>query len=218
MKLQLGKKYVARNGDITAPLVQAWDNSQPFQDGWTKNKYCENGKYYYEPRDSQYDLISEYVEPCEELPNEKTDAEKLSESLMAACKAAGIDNPRFVAQDKGGNIYHYTMLPYKIKREWLYHDDDEVELLDHDEYADDWRESLMEWCNKEQETQKPSGIEALVCDDIAARQQVGIAKYGTSLADNPLTTLQTLQHAYEESLDFPIYLKKLILDMQSVKN
>jgi len=59
----------------------------------------------------------------------------------------------------------------------------------------------------------PIGIEALVCADIAARQQVGIKKYGTTLGDNPLTTLQTLQHAYEESLDFPIYLKKLIVDM-----
>jgi len=63
------------------------------------------------------------------------------------------------------------------------------------------------------DSNKPIGIEALVCADIAARQQVGIKKYGTTLGDNPLTTLQTLQHAYEESLDFPIYLKKLIVDM-----
>lgn len=56
----------------------------------------------------------------------------------------------------------------------------------------------------------PSGTEAQVCADIAARQQKGIAKYGTTVADNPLSIVQWLQHAYEESLDLPIYLKRAI--------
>ncbi len=34
-------------------------------------------------------------------------------------------------------------------------------------------------------TPAPTGIEAQVCADIAARQQKGIAKYGTTVADNP---------------------------------
>lgn len=52
-----------------------------------------------------------------------------------------------------------------------------------------------------------TGIEAMVCEDIAARQQMGIKKYGTSLADNPAAHVERLQHAYEEALDLANYLK-----------
>lgn len=55
-----------------------------------------------------------------------------------------------------------------------------------------------------------SGVEAEVCADIAARQQKGIAKYGTTVAANPLSLEQWLQHAYEECLDQAVYLKKCI--------
>lgn len=57
---------------------------------------------------------------------------------------------------------------------------------------------------------EPSGIEALVCDDIAKRQQLGISKYGTTVADNPLTHVEWLQHAYEECLDMAVYLRRVI--------
>lgn len=53
----------------------------------------------------------------------------------------------------------------------------------------------------------PSGIEAKVCQDIAARQSLGVKKYGTTLADNPAGRLERLQHAYEEALDLACYLK-----------
>lgn len=53
-----------------------------------------------------------------------------------------------------------------------------------------------------------TGIEAQVCQDIAARQALGTAKYGTTVADNPLTHRQWMQHAYEEALDMAIYLKR----------
>ena len=71
---------------------------------------------------------------------------ELSESLLAACKAAGIEKPRYIAQDKSGIIYHYSAKPSMIECEWLYDDDDdEVNILDHLPYADYWRESLIEW-------------------------------------------------------------------------
>lgn len=54
-------------------------------------------------------------------------------------------------------------------------------------------------------------IEALVCEDIKTRQAKGIAKYGTTVAENPLTRKQWLQHAYEEAMDLSIYLKRCIL-------
>ena len=54
----------------------------------------------------------------------------------------------------------------------------------------------------------PSGIERLVCDDITRRQQRGIQKYGTTVADNPLPLRQWLEHAYEEALDMAVYLRR----------
>lgn len=64
----------------------------------------------------------------------------------------------------------------------------------------------------------PHGIEAMVCTEIAARQARGMAKYGTSVADNPLTLRQWLQHALEECLDQAVYLRRAIaeLDAQAV--
>jgi hypothetical protein len=53
-----------------------------------------------------------------------------------------------------------------------------------------------------------TGTEAEVCRDIAARQALGIKKYGQSVADNPLPHDQWLQHAYEECLDMAVYLKR----------
>ena len=61
----------------------------------------------------------------------------------------------------------------------------------------------------------PSGIEAAVCNDIAERQQKGIAKYGVTVAENPLELREWLQHAYEETLDKAIYLKRAIMEMEN---
>ena len=62
----------------------------------------------------------------------------------------------------------------------------------------------------------PTGIEAQVCADIERRQRLGIAKYGRTVADNPLDLRAWMQHAYEECLDQAIYLKRAIkeLDMK----
>jgi len=59
-----------------------------------------------------------------------------------------------------------------------------------------------------------TGIEAEVCMDITARQMLGIAKYGATVKDNPLTQKQWLQHAYEETLDLAIYLKRAMMEMK----
>ena len=55
---------------------------------------------------------------------------------------------------------------------------------------------------------QPIGTEAKVCADIAARQALGIQKYGTTVQDNPLTLRQWLQNAYEEALDQAVYLRR----------
>ena len=59
------------------------------------------------------------------------------------------------------------------------------------------------------------GIEASVCIEIARRQEMGIAKYGTTVADNPLSLRQWLQHAYEETLDKAIYLRRAIAEIDA---
>lgn len=56
----------------------------------------------------------------------------------------------------------------------------------------------------------PQGTEARVCADIARRQEMGVKKYGVQVATNPLSLKQWLQHAYEETLDKAIYLRRVI--------
>lgn len=59
----------------------------------------------------------------------------------------------------------------------------------------------------------PTGTEARVCADIAQRQAKGVAKYGVTVTNNPLTLREWLQHAYEECLDQAVYLKRAIEEM-----
>jgi len=56
----------------------------------------------------------------------------------------------------------------------------------------------------------PTGTELRVCRDIAERQAMGRAKYGITVEDNPLTLREWLQHAYEETLDKAVYLRRAI--------
>ncbi len=63
----------------------------------------------------------------------------------------------------------------------------------------------------------PTGTEARVCADIASRQAKGIAKYGTTVEGNPLSLKEWLQHAYEESLDRSIYLKRAIEEIEKTE-
>lgn len=56
----------------------------------------------------------------------------------------------------------------------------------------------------------PHGTELKVCEDIARRQNLGMNKYGVSVADNQLALREWLQHAYEECLDQAVYLKRIL--------
>lgn len=57
---------------------------------------------------------------------------------------------------------------------------------------------------------KPTGTEAKVCALIASRQAMGIAKYGTTVADNPLALRAWLAHQLEELIDAAIYCQRAI--------
>lgn len=56
----------------------------------------------------------------------------------------------------------------------------------------------------------PTGTEARVCALIAARQKRGIAKYGTTVSDNPLELRQWLTHQQEELADALVYCTRAI--------
>ena len=58
--------------------------------------------------------------------------------------------------------------------------------------------------------------ESLVCNDIKERQQLGLNKYGTSVAKNPLELRQWLQHSYEEKLDDAVYMKRAIQELDKI--
>lgn len=56
-------------------------------------------------------------------------------------------------------------------------------------------------------------IEVLVMEDIIRRKDAGLAKYGTSVKDNPLPLREWLQHQYEELLDAAIYCRRAIEEL-----
>ena len=62
----------------------------------------------------------------------------------------------------------------------------------------------------DEKTKEATGTEGRVCEDIAARQRLGLEKYGTTVEGNPLSLTEWLQHAYEETLDQAVYLKRAI--------
>lgn len=49
--------------------------------------------------------------------------------------------------------------------------------------------------------------------DLLRRQQLGYVKYGGTLATNPASLRDKLQHAYEEALDLCNYLKWSIMEL-----
>ena len=61
----------------------------------------------------------------------------------------------------------------------------------------------------------PTGIEADLCAEIAARQAKGIQKYGTTVAENRLSLREWLSHQYEELLDAAIYCKRAIAEIDA---
>ena len=65
-------------------------------------------------------------------------------------------------------------------------------------------------------TQAFEDTESLVIADILKRQELGIAKYGTTVAQNPLELRQWLQHAYEEKLDDAVYMKRAIQELDKI--
>ena len=81
--------------------------------------------------------------------------EQLSESLLAACKAAGIESPRYIAQDKDEPyVWHYDTKPdTKVSRMWTVYNGI-CTKIHHPPYAEDWQDSLLEWVDHVVDTNK----------------------------------------------------------------
>ena len=76
--------------------------------------------------------------------------EQLSESLLKACKAAGIEKPRYIAQDKNGEIWAFEFKP-TISYLWdLWDGNNHETIIDHPPYATDWQDSLLEWVESQE--------------------------------------------------------------------
>jgi hypothetical protein len=89
------------------------------------------------------------------------------------------------------------------------------EPIEWENIASPFYETREALCRESQESRDEylrhaTGIEALVSADIADRQRLGIAKYGTTIEANPLPLLGWLRHAYEECLDQAVYLRRAI--------
>jgi hypothetical protein len=86
-----------------------------------------------------------------------TPEKELSDSLLAACKAAGIEKPRYIAQDEDGTVWHYdgepdTTFTSDVGIFAFVPDIGEHAIsLDHQPYAEDWKESLLEWVEPQEE-------------------------------------------------------------------
>ena len=55
---------------------------------------------------------------------------------------------------------------------------------------------------------KDSIVESVI-NQFKQRSDVGIEKYGVTLDRNDLTTLEWINHAQQEAMDFVLYLEKL---------
>lgn len=65
------------------------------------------------------------------------------------------------------------------------------------------------------ESPKSDPVVEAVRKDLLDRSNVGIQKYGTTLADNKCDLRAKLQHAYEECLDQANYLKWAIMEIDN---
>ena len=53
-------------------------------------------------------------------------------------------------------------------------------------------------------------ITSAVCHDLRVRADLGLSRYGVTVADATLSRRQWLQHLYEELLDGAVYVKRAL--------
>ena len=83
-----------------------------------------------------------------------TPEQQLSESLLAAFKAAGIESPRYIAQNEDGQVTHHDERPSREGWLYIWGSGGSRKRLNHPPYADDWEDSLLEWVDHVADTNK----------------------------------------------------------------
>jgi hypothetical protein len=63
---------------------------------------------------------------------------------------------------------------------------------------------------------KDSIVESVI-NQFKQRSEIGIKKYNTTLDRNDLSTLEWIEHAKQEAMDFILYLEKLKSDITNLK-
>ena len=96
---------------------------------------------------------------------------ELSESLLAACKAAGIESPRYIAQNEDGQVTHHDERPSREGWLYIWGSGGSRKRLNHPPYADDWKESLLEFVDHVADTSKMIDMQDAIAD--AYRKHVG---------------------------------------------
>ena len=101
-----------------------------------------------------------------------TPEQQLSESLLAACREAGIEKPRYIAQDKDEPyVWHYDLKPDTEESGMWAIDNGNAIKIHHPPYADDWKESLLEFVDHVADTSKMIDMQDAIAD--AYRKHVG---------------------------------------------
>jgi len=118
-----------------------------------------------------------------------TPEKKLSESLLAACKAAGIEKPRFIIQQEQ-SVWHVDVKPEFTTSYWAALGGVGFIKLDHPPYTDDWQDSLLEWVDHIADTSKMIDMQDAIAD--AYRKHVG--RCGLQ------TYAQTYRHGWQDAL------------------
>lgn len=124
IKLEVGKRYVMRNGDVTGPLEISNNPTYPYQDRKTGRVWTVYGDYLGKPISSDLDIVSEYafrsplatVSECTEpkdLANNKLQPEPLR--WVENCRP---DKPGIWAQRGAAGEIVSVRAVYKISEEW----------------------------------------------------------------------------------------------------
>ena len=85
-------------------------------------------------------------------------------------------------------------------------------------YGTTWDIEQFEMHEETNETYIKDSIVESVINQFKQRSEVGIKKYNTTLDRNDLSTLDWIEHAKQEAMDFILYLEKLKSQFNNLKN
>ena len=85
-------------------------------------------------------------------------------------------------------------------------------------YGTTWDYNHFELHEETSETYIKDSIVESVINQFKERSEVGIKKYNTTLDRTDLSTLDWIEHAKQEAMDFILYLEKLKSEINNLKN